>query len=206
MSRSPLSRICLALASAAGTALLVASTATAQAPKTKPAQATVPKAAGGGLARFLPGKDLIALVEFDGLDAHAAAWKKSSSYKILTQTKLGALLEDFAKRGLTEALANVPPGPKPTPDQILAMGKRLMANGFALSVSGNAADPKTIRPTLVLRGLGTPEGRKVFEPILSLAEQAQPKTETRGAGRSRASGPRAAMDLRVPRGGRKKGT
>ncbi len=52
------------------------------------------------LARYLPQQDLAAYLEFEGLDAHAAAWHKSAAYKLLNDTSLGALLEDIATQAI----------------------------------------------------------------------------------------------------------
>ena len=59
----------------------------------------------------MPRQDLIFYLEFDGLDAHADAWKKSAAYKLLNDTKLGALLEDLASQGVELAQQSVSPGP-----------------------------------------------------------------------------------------------
>ena len=50
------------------------------------------------LSRYVPEEGLAGLVEFDGLDAHSAAWKKSAAYKILTETKMGSMLETCSPR------------------------------------------------------------------------------------------------------------
>src|SRR5262245_55296023 len=40
------------------------------------------------VARFVPKDQLVAYLEFSGLDAHAAAWKKTAAYRVLTETPL----------------------------------------------------------------------------------------------------------------------
>ena len=67
-------------------AFFVGSRASAQAPGAKP---NVPP-----LARYVPKDDLIAYLEFDGLDS--VPWKGSALYKVLNETKAGALLEDLS--------------------------------------------------------------------------------------------------------------
>ncbi len=52
------------------------------------------KADAAPLARYVPREGLATFMEFDGLDAHEAAWKGSAAYKVLNETKLGALFED----------------------------------------------------------------------------------------------------------------
>src|SRR6266481_2387043 len=44
------------------------------------------------LARFIPKENLLLYVEFSGLDAHAASWKKTAAYRMLTETPLGTML------------------------------------------------------------------------------------------------------------------
>src|SRR5436309_1382498 len=66
-------------------------------------QAVRPATAGQSaapLARYVPRQDLFFYLEFDGLDAHADAWKHSAAYKLLNDTKLGALLEDLTRQGI----------------------------------------------------------------------------------------------------------
>src|SRR5262249_55869983 len=55
-----------------------------------------PAAPKSSLGRYVPRQDLVFYLEFDGLDAHGEAWQKSAAYKLLNDTKLGALLEDLA--------------------------------------------------------------------------------------------------------------
>src|SRR5262245_18819663 len=46
-------------------------------------------------ARAIPADGLAVYVEFDGLDAHAEAWKKTAAYRMLTETTAGAMLEEL---------------------------------------------------------------------------------------------------------------
>ena len=48
------------------------------------------------LAGYFPRQDLVVFVEFDGLDAHAEAWKKTAAYRLLNETSTGAMLEQVA--------------------------------------------------------------------------------------------------------------
>ena len=76
----------LALAMIAALAATQPGTARGQEP---PAQAKA-GAAQASLARYVPKQDnLFFYFEFDGLDAHQAAWKNSAAYKLLNDTKLG---------------------------------------------------------------------------------------------------------------------
>src|SRR5262249_46296772 len=116
-----------ALRGAAALLALLATAATAQTART-PAGA-----AGTSLARYVPAKELLFYAEFDGLDAHADAWKKTAAYKLLNETTLGALLEDLASQGLDKALAPSKVPNKPTSAEILAAVKAVVKGGFVFA-------------------------------------------------------------------------
>ena len=52
------------------------------------------------LARHVPRQKLLAYLEFDGLDAHTDAWRATAAYKLLSDTKLGSVIEDLALQGI----------------------------------------------------------------------------------------------------------
>ena len=60
------------------------------------------------LARYVPRRGLVFYLEFDGVDAHAAGWHESAAYKLLVDTKLGALLEDLGVQTLDLVQASLP--------------------------------------------------------------------------------------------------
>ena len=66
-------------------AILVPTSATAADPRPSP-------------HRHIPAKNLVAYFEFDGLDAHAAAWKRTSAHAALTKTKAGAMIGELARQ------------------------------------------------------------------------------------------------------------
>ena len=74
------------------------------APKAPAAQSSA-----SSLARYVPRQDLFVYLEFQGLDAHADAWRKSAAYKLLNDTKLGSLLEDLATQGIEMYQSSLPP-------------------------------------------------------------------------------------------------
>src|SRR5436305_1340662 len=68
------------------------------------------------LARYFPRQDLVVYAEFDGLDAHRDAWKQTATYRVLTETTTGAMLEQTLARLLDERVVNatgVPGGGRP---------------------------------------------------------------------------------------------
>ncbi len=99
-------------------------------------QATRPGGEGASkapLARYVPRQDLLAYLEFDGLDAHADAWKKSAAYKLLNDTKLGALLEDLASQGLERLLPAGGDSPV-KPAEVIDLVKHVAKHGVRVAL------------------------------------------------------------------------
>ena len=102
------------------------------------------------LARYAPKDDVIAYIEFDGLDAHSDAWRKTAAYKILNTTTAGAMLEDvFAQ--LLDKMRAVVKNPIRSTDSILGLAKHLAQSGFLFALLDHPDDPKKATPVLVLR-------------------------------------------------------
>ena len=100
------------------------------------------------------------LVEFDGLDAHAEAWKKTAAYKILNETPTGAMLEDLFQQLFTSYLA------QPTSlsgAEALQLVKHFARSGFLIDATVDPADPKSGQLTIVLRDAF---GNKELRPIV----------------------------------------
>lgn len=102
------------------------------------------------LARYVPAEDLSVYFEFDGLDAHPEAWKKSAAARLLNETSLGILLEDLASQGINSMLAQGPPVAKPTGQDVIDLAKFIGRSGLVVAVSGK--DPNSMRVMLVVRG------------------------------------------------------
>ena len=69
-------------------------------------KAEPPGAEETSLARFIPADGLSILLENQGLEADPAAWKATATYKMLTETSLGTMIEDMATQ--------IPPNILPT--------------------------------------------------------------------------------------------
>src|SRR5262245_16052332 len=97
-----------------------------------------PRPEGGGprssLARLVPAKDLILYAEFDGFDEHAQAWRSSAAYKILNNTKFGALLEDLAAQGIEAAGKGALPAGLGAVKTVSSL-ERIARSGFILAVN-----------------------------------------------------------------------
>ena len=107
------------------------------------------------LARYFPKKDLVAYVEFDGIDAHAEAWKKTAFARMLGETPAGSMLEKVSSQ-LLEGLLPTPLEDFATPKDIAEIVSRTARSGFAFAINRKAGDPSA-KPTcvgLVLRGAG----------------------------------------------------
>ncbi len=108
------------------------------------------------LARYFPRKDLVAYVEFDGIDAHAEAWKKTAAARLLRETPAGSMLATVAEQVLDAAL---PPGVEGVPDgkEAAAVVGQMFRSGFAFAINRDPANPAA-KPScigLVIRGAGS---------------------------------------------------
>jgi hypothetical protein len=119
----------------------------------------------GPLARYIPRRELAFYLEFDGLDAHAAAWRASALYKLLNETKLGALLEDLAAQAIEVAERSTPADKRLVSAEVLEAFKHCVRSGFAVAVvRDHAGEAKMI---VVLRQADRPELRGVVEALAS---------------------------------------
>jgi prepilin-type processing-associated H-X9-DG protein len=127
------------------------------------------------LARYVPQQDLFLLLEYDGLDAHADDWHASAAYKLLTETKLGALLEDLAGQGIAMALESAGPQWQVTPAEIIDLVKQITRRGFVVGAWGKDSGRRKV--VMVARGGDRPEVRHLLEA----AEAAEEKKQGEGS-------------------------
>jgi hypothetical protein len=113
------------------------------------------------LSHYVPRQDLLSYLEFDGLDAHQAAWRASSAQKLLNDTKLGLLLEDLATQYIELSQQGTPPDQRARSADVLAAIKLAARQGFALGVWGK--DPDKLGTVYVVRGGDRPELRALIE-------------------------------------------
>jgi prepilin-type processing-associated H-X9-DG protein len=115
-------------------------------------------------------------LEFEGLDAHEAAWRKSAANKLLNDTTLGALLEDIAGQVIEMAQQSVPPDKQIPAAQYLSLLKHAARDGLAVGVSGKAPGPP--RMAIVIRKGNRPDAIKILESVAAEGpEQPGPKPE-----------------------------
>jgi hypothetical protein len=92
------------------------------------------------LARLIPRENLLAYLEFDGLDGQTAAWKASAAYKLLNDTKLGAVIEDLALQCVELVQDTVPPEQRVPAADVIGALKHIVGNGFAIGLSRKGAE------------------------------------------------------------------
>lgn len=129
---------------------------------------------GRPLARYIPKDKLLFFVEFDGLAAHDAAWKGSAAYKLLNETKLGALLEDLIDQGIAVGQDSVAGDVRLKSSDFLPLLKFVVREGFVLAASGDAKNPHV---ALVVRRADRPEVRRFLEVIADANERDGSKKE-----------------------------
>lgn len=112
-----------------------------------------------GPARIVPADGLIAYVEYDGLNAHTDAWKKTAAYAVLNRTEAGALVLDLASQVLNWRL-KTDAGNKSAGKEVLALCKHIVRRGFVAGLD------RTHVAVLVLSGVGRPAHRDQAEQLL----------------------------------------
>lgn len=144
-----------------------------------PAQTAVPDTAP--LARYIPRDDLGVYAEFDGVDAHTDAWKKTAAYRMLNETPLGLMLEDVGTQFVDQTLAKFPDR-RLTGAEVVSLVKLALHSGFAFGANGKKESDAPASVVLVLRGAARKEVRTpVSKTLLSFAGKAgKPKLATKG--------------------------
>src|SRR5689334_11848169 len=114
------------------------------------------------LARYFPRQDLVVYMEFDGLDAHRDAWKKTATYRVLTETTTGAMLEQTLARLLDEVVLGGTGAPARGRD-LVGLGEHLLRSGFAVGINrrGGVGLPRSFG--IVVRGGAKGQPRAILE-------------------------------------------
>ena len=106
-------------------------------------------------AGYFPREDLVVFAEFDGLDAHAEAWKKTAAYRLLNETSTGAMLERVSVQ-LADRAFRARPGGAMTGAQWLDLVMHGFRSGFAFGINHPGPPGKPTCIGLVLRVPGHP--------------------------------------------------
>jgi prepilin-type processing-associated H-X9-DG protein len=117
------------------------------------------------LARYFSSQDLVAYVEFDGLDHHAAAWKKTAAARLLNETTTGAMYEAMLPRVLDATLSKQSDASL-TGKELTLIFEHLAKSGFAIGINraGGAEPPRCFG--LVFRGGARGDFQKLADRIL----------------------------------------
>ncbi len=127
------------------------------------------------LASYVPREDLLLYLEFKGLEAQAAAWQKTAASRLLSETKLGALLEDMAIQAIEVYQETVPSKVRFKGVDAVDVLKRIARHGFAIAVSGKP--PEKSRYVVILRKGDQPELKTV---LAALGERLHGEVEGKG--------------------------
>ncbi len=133
--------------------------------------------------RYIPARDLVAYLEYDGLDAHAIAWRATAAHDLLVKTSAGAMLIDLIQQLTDAELKDTPVfGELVRASQITAAVNVLVRNGFTVAGYGDLDEV-----VFVLENLGRPEngkrlegGWKALKPLLALLEYGFKSSRFRG--------------------------
>jgi hypothetical protein len=85
--------------------------------------------------RYIPSRDLIGYLEFDGLDAHAAAWKGTAAHAIFAKTKAGAMVNEVTRQWAHWLMLKDLGGLSGA--DVIAIRDHLVSNGLVLAVHAN---------------------------------------------------------------------
>jgi prepilin-type processing-associated H-X9-DG protein len=164
-----------------GLALILAPTAPA--PAQSPANEGARPIVAAPLARYVPRQDLLAYVEFEGVDNRAEGWRKTAAYALLNQTSLGVMLESLATQLAETALAAAP-GARVTGGDVVAMAKHAARSGFVFAACGKPG-PEPPVVVWVLRGAAREDARGLFNRLVGQLNRSgdKPQSVVRAGGR-----------------------
>ncbi|MDX2035363.1 MAG: hypothetical protein SFX72_01830 [Isosphaeraceae bacterium] len=120
------------------------------------------------LARYVPDKDLLFYLEFQGLDADPAAWKGSALAQVLEETKTGAMMEDLLAQVFDQSIKPVAPFlAKLSGAECVSLLKHIARSGFVVALSGKpGVSPDEVFGVVVFRKAFQPETKATYGKIL----------------------------------------
>lgn len=118
-------------------------------------------------SRMIPADDLVAYVEYDGLSAHAEAWKATAAYAAFQRTPAGAMTLEIARQVLDRVLAAVPAESRPSAGDLLELQAEVLRHGVAAGLYGMSdGAPSAV---IVFNGFGRKDLRASFERVVDRA-------------------------------------
>lgn len=133
-------------------------------------------------SQMLPARGLTSYLEYDGLDAHRAAWNATAARAILVDQSAGPALAEVERRLLDRILRASLPGGKLTAADLLAFQDHLVARGLALATYEDDGESSS---AFVLRGFDGKECLARFESIARLPLRMAPDAGFPAPARSR---------------------
>ena len=141
---------------------------------------------GRSPSRLVPARGLVFYLEYDGLGAHAEAWKATAACEILRQRSASDMITDVARRVLNRLLKIVPDNPM-TGDDLIGLQQHIVQHGLALSCFDEKGRTSTVIVLDRVQG-GEIPGR--LDRLLRLVSQQKGDAGRPAAGPG--PGPRAA--------------
>jgi hypothetical protein len=115
--------------------------------------------AGPSSHRHIPAMNLVAYFEFDGLDAHALAWKWTAAHAAVVKTKAGAMISELANQSGEWVLKQH--APLVTGGDVIAVHEHLVRNGSMFAVYNLGHDCFSM--VVVLNDIGSAQLRPSLE-------------------------------------------
>lgn len=108
-------------------------------------------------SRSLPANGLAAYVEYDGIDAHADAWKATAAYAMFGPTKAGAMVAEVTRQVIDHVFKAVP-DVKHAGADIVALQEHVVRHGLSLGVYDEASHQ--VSSVVIINGLGAKDVRE----------------------------------------------
>ncbi len=126
-------------------------------------EAEPPGADDNALARFVPANGLSIYVENNGLETEAASWQATATFKMLTETSLGEMIEDITTQLLARALPNQPGAPINAREAVAVL-KHLGLKGFVIGYCGSIRENDTKAVVVAIRNA---KSSQVFRSVVA---------------------------------------
>ena len=120
------------------------------------------------LARYVPQQDLLFYFEFEGLESHADTWKKTAAYKVLNDTKTGAMLEDLLAQVYDKVIRPNNKDLRFTGTETVTLAKSALQSGFVVAFGGKTNDPSSMYGVAVFRNAFRKETKPLFGKLVAI--------------------------------------
>jgi hypothetical protein len=147
-------------------------------------QGGAPTTQAAPLARYVPAEGLVAYVEFDGIDAHTEAWRRTAAHAVLAETTTGAMLKAVIQQ-VADGILNQMDEKPLDGGQLAALVEHVARHGFAFGINAPEMGEGPPLVTLVIRGGAQAAVKAPLEALVRSAvpEDAATQVVTRQDGR-----------------------